>query len=94
MRTRDRLIRWGGDEFVGIFDGISREALDELAEKLVTAVSGMQIHAADQEINVTVSLGFTFFHMEDKDYTDAVKRADEGLYQSKTGGRNRFNIAE
>ncbi|MCR5054257.1 MAG: diguanylate cyclase [Lachnospiraceae bacterium] len=94
MRTRDRLIRWGGDEFVGIFDGISREALDELAKKLVTAVSGMQIHAADQEINVTVSLGFTFFHMEDKDYTDAVKRADEGLYQSKTGGRNRFNIAE
>ena len=94
MRGTDALIRWGGDEFVGIFTGVNMKNLHTLADKMMQSVTDLEILSNGEIIKVTVSIGFTFFHKEDKNYADAVKRADDGLYKSKTGGRNQFNIAE
>lgn len=97
MRREDCLIRWGGDEFVGIFPDLTRSELEAVAKKLLFAVSDFRIMAKDENdepvsVKVTISLGFTYFREEDSNYQDALKRADSGLYESKSGGRNQYNI--
>ncbi len=92
IRSSDYLIRWGGDEFVGIFPNLTRSELEAVAKKLLFAVSDLRVNSNGQVVKVTVSLGFTYFHNDDEGYQDALNRADEGLYESKEGGRNQFNI--
>lgn len=94
MRATDTLIRWGGDEFVGVYDAVSKDGLYLLAEKIFESFEDLSISSKGQIVNATVSIGFTHFKPQDKSFKDAIKRADNGLYQSKSGGRNQFSILD
>ena len=87
-RIGDAFIRWGGDEFVGIFDGLDQEHAITFAQKLLTAVSAIAIHTDSGTIHPAISVGISFFSDNDKDYMDALKRADHAVYKSKNDGGN------
>ena len=89
VRSGDVLLRWGGDEFIGIFAGLSKENAMPFAQKLLNAVSGLRIEVGSDAIKPTISIGISFFHEEDRSFIDAINRADRALHQSKTEGRNR-----
>ncbi|MPM64251.1 Diguanylate cyclase DosC [bioreactor metagenome] len=91
-RDSDKLIRWGGDEFVGIFYGLSEENAIILGEKILFEVANLKISVGDNSISPSVSIGFSYFNKNDQEYTDALKRSDEALYKSKVQGRNKANI--
>ncbi|MCR5023217.1 MAG: diguanylate cyclase [Lachnospiraceae bacterium] len=94
FRRTDYLIRWGGDEFVGVYLGLDEDAVYMVAQKVMEAVRSVMVIADDgTEIHLTASVGIAAFGPEDKDYTDGMKRADNMLYDSKAGGRNQFHIA-
>ena len=93
-RGRDCIIRWGGDEFIAVFYKLERARCETIANKLRKLVADNHIFYEGQEFQVTISVGVTFFKFGDKDYNDALKRADEALYASKEQGRNRICIAE
>ncbi len=93
VRSTDYIVRWGGDEFIGIFPGLSRENCRKFANKVVEVVRDIEVVFEDQTITITVSIGFAYFEPVDRDYTDGLKRADEALYKSKQNGRNQANIA-
>ncbi len=92
IRNSDKLIRWGGDEFVGIFYGLKQENTIDLGNKILLAVSALQVSIGSEVISPTVSIGFSYFKESDEDFNAALKRADEALYKSKAEGRNKANI--
>ncbi len=92
IRSSDQLIRWGGDEFIGIFQNLEEDYITGLGEKLLEKTSSLQISVRDEMISVTISMGFSIFRDSDDSYTDAIKRADNAMYMSKEQGKNEVNI--
>ncbi len=95
FRKSDYLIRWGGDEFVGVYLGLDRDAVEMVARKVMDAVHEVKVTTEDgTNLSMTASVGIAEFADSDTEYTDGLKRADNMLYESKAGGRNQFHIAE
>lgn len=92
IRSTDHLIRWGGDEFVGIIYGMREENADAFAQKIREAISSLKVAAGSGEISPTVSIGISYFKKDDEDYSSALKRADQAMYMAKMEGRNRVCI--
>ncbi|SHN52066.1 diguanylate cyclase (GGDEF) domain-containing protein [Desulfitobacterium chlororespirans DSM 11544] len=93
IRSSDKIIRWGGDEFVVIFYGLQEKNALVFGERILDKVSDLKILAAEgEEIGITLSIGFSFFKETDEDFAEVLKRADQALYLSKSKGRNQVNI--
>jgi diguanylate cyclase (GGDEF)-like protein/PAS domain S-box-containing protein len=91
LRSSDFIGRWGGEEFVGILVNIGEQQLDKIANKFRVLVEHSSIPVGERILKVTVSIGATLARQEDTQ-ASLVKRADELLYKSKSGGRNRISI--
>ena len=89
-RTTDSIIRWGGDEFILVLEGVSLELIEVIASKLQHAISTIHIKGVIED--VTVSIGFTYFSESDSSYKDTLNRADESLYIIKQSGRNNWRL--
>jgi diguanylate cyclase (GGDEF)-like protein len=92
IRRSDKLIRWGGDEFIAIFNGLQKENAYYFGEKLLTVASAIKVWVGEEIIYPTISIGVSYFEVNDLDYTEALKRADDALYQSKTKGRKQTTV--
>ncbi len=92
IRSSDYLLRWGGDEFVGIFPGLRGDIMSTYGEKILNELSTIQIPVGDEVVTVTVSIGFSDFKEGDVDYNDVLKRADDAMYYSKEHGKNRVTV--
>ena len=92
IRTSDQFIRWGGDEFVGIFPDLKEEEVLSFGVKLLDRISSLEIPVENEVISVTISVGFSFFKDSDSDYNDVLKRVDDAMYKSKLQGKNKVNI--
>jgi diguanylate cyclase (GGDEF)-like protein len=84
VRAYDILVRWGGEEFLLVLPGVGLELARTLAERLRTAVAGLDTHGIGQ---VTVSAGVAEFE-NDYDFASTLRTADRRLYQAKSAGRN------
>lgn len=91
LRSFDFIGRWGGEEFLGIVVNVSEDLLFPIANKFRFLVEHSSIPVGKKALRVTVSIGATLARREDTLVT-LVKRADELLYKSKAGGRNRISI--
>ncbi len=92
IRNTDKLIRWGGDEFVCICNGLNKENAVLLARKLLSSVASMNISFENKTVKATISVGVSYIEKNDKDTFDVIKRADYAMYKSKEQGRNTVNI--
>ena len=92
IRSTDTYIRWGGDEFVIIFTGLQKEMAEVVCHKVTDQISTINLHAGVTTVKPTVSIGCAFFNASDKDFLEALKRADEAMYQSKSEGLGRFTV--
>lgn len=89
IREYDHLFRWGGEEFILFTKDIAPGKLDQFMDKVLKAVENSTCRNDDMKLKITVSIGATSFLDSDASYNDAIRRADEGLYQSKRSGKNR-----
>ncbi|MGL5975069.1 MAG: sensor domain-containing diguanylate cyclase [Aeromonas sobria] len=88
LRKQDCLIRWGGEEFLLLVNDCNDTQLADMAERLRTAVADNDWAAIEPALAVTISLGY-HPHADGTPLQEAVRRADEALYQAKANGRNR-----
>ncbi|SEL85505.1 diguanylate cyclase (GGDEF) domain-containing protein [Pseudoxanthomonas sp. GM95] len=98
QRSSDMVARYGGEEFAVVLPDCSPEATDEMARRLLMAVSHMRIpHPASPLGHVTVSIGVAIrrhdWMGEDDTTTALFQAADRALYQAKSEGRNRIRHA-
>ncbi|GGY43338.1 diguanylate cyclase [Pseudoduganella albidiflava] len=89
LRAEDRLVRWGGEEFLVLRRGASVDETLALAERLRGAMADI---AWPSGLRVTASFGVTGTH-EGEDIGVALHRADQALYIAKKNGRNRAECA-
>lgn len=90
MRATDTIARLGGDEFTVVMERISkREDADATAGKIVLAMQAA--FALDNvSVNVSTSIGLTYYQGEDVSAAALLNRADMLLYQAKQAGRNTY----
>ena len=88
IRTCDMVARIGGEEFLIILPQISKDSAYQVAERIRTTVSEYNFTKLEQ---LTVSMGVAEFESTD-DFDTLLKRADDGLYQSKNTGRNKVTL--
>jgi len=92
-RSEDRLVRYGGEEFL-VFslktqDAQNPDAFTKL-EQLRESVASEPVYFEGNRINLTVSIGYCLkIPLANSQASDWLRSADEALYQSKAEGRNR-----
>lgn len=91
VRPFDTVCRWGGEEFAGVFPHAAPPMLRRIAERLRVLVARSRVAAGIGALTVTVSVGGAVARPADSIET-LVKRADELMYASKNGGRNRVTV--
>jgi len=93
-RAGDLPARQGGEEFVVVFDAVTRAEATEVAERLRAAVSAAPFRAEGVERTITVSIGVAAKVEADASFEDLLRRADKALYAAKSAGRNRVEVGE
>ena len=81
VRKTDRLVRYGGDEFLLVMPGISPEAFVEKLHRIQDVIRNMSVEGYPQ-LKLSVSIGGTLTNGET--VGKAMCRADEYMYQAKT----------
>jgi diguanylate cyclase (GGDEF)-like protein len=89
LRSKDTLIRWGGEEFLVVVPGDDLSELENLAERLRRIIADQQIPEVGK---VTASFGVAFLNPQEN-LTQLFSRADQALYQAKGNGRNQVVLA-
>ena len=89
IRVSDKLVRWGGEEFLIVCPATGAAEAQALANKLREAIHA---HAWPCGLRLTASFGVTALHYGE-DIGEAIKRADGALYLAKSGGRDCVRVA-
>ncbi|MFW2513027.1 diguanylate cyclase [Demequina sp. SO4-13] len=93
VRVTDSVGRWGGEEFVFVItDAELPDALVSM-ERVRAAIGGVSVACMGHEHSITVSIGLTEGEYDGSPH-HAIRRADEALYASKAGGRDRVSVIE
>lgn len=88
--------RYGGEEFALIFPGETAGAMEAALNAVREEIASRSLRrrSTNDDLGaVTISVGFAVRH-EGENATGLLERADEALYASKRGGRNRVTNAE
>ncbi|CAA7625912.1 GGDEF domain-containing protein [Magnetospirillum sp. SS-4] len=93
LRPRDRVYRYGGEEFLVILPETPLDKAMTVLERLRKAVCATPVKEGDNEILQTVSAGVAELGMEEQPEA-AIERADQALYQAKEAGRNRVMASD
>ncbi|KFK94976.1 MULTISPECIES: GGDEF domain-containing protein [unclassified Serratia (in: enterobacteria)] len=94
VRSRDIVVRYGGEEFLVLLINVSEEYATSLAESVRQSVQELLIqhHLHPQEITrVTLSAGIA--NLDKLDVDSAICSADAALYRAKSSGRNNIQRA-
>lgn len=89
IRADDQLIRWGGDEFAGVFSGVREETALAFGEKLAGGVSDLQVLMDGMAVPTSVSVGIAYFQEDDTSFNQALVRADQAMYRAKAESKHR-----
>ncbi|HDM69962.1 MAG TPA: GGDEF domain-containing protein, partial [Thermotogales bacterium] len=88
VRNDDKVIRYGGEEFLIIIPTSDDTLAFKIAERIRRNVEMREIKIPNGEIiRKTVSIGGTIMR-SNEELEDAIKRADKALYDAKRMGRN------
>lgn len=89
VRSRDPVIRWGGEEFIIVLSQCAAAPAFELAERLRHRLQNYR----DAEVgSLTLSLGLATLKTNET-LEQLIARADAAAYQAKHQGRNRTVVA-
>ncbi|MBD3586775.1 diguanylate cyclase [Salinimonas sp. HHU 13199] len=94
-RPGDRVIRFGGEEFLVMLPRTGEKGVRRIAEDIVNSVAKIQLAYSDNVISrVTVSVGATWRdNMNGQELDEMIHEADMAMYSSKRAGKNRFTLA-
>lgn len=93
LRPSETVVRFGGDEFVVIVEGIhDLDQLAALGERLRRRLSDSPIVIDGALLNITASIGISSTAVSRPLPGVLVRDADTAMYRSKDGGRNRTTV--
>lgn len=93
LRDGDTLARLGGDEFVAVLPDLADVACSAPILNRLIAAAAEPVHVGDQVLQVSASLGVTFYpQTEEVDADQLLRQADQAMYQAKLAGKNCYSV--
>lgn len=93
LRDGDTFARLGGDEFIAILTDLESTDDAVLVIKRLLDAASRKIAIDDRDLQVSASIGITFYSNEDDANPDMLLRqADFAMYKAKELGRNRYHF--
>lgn len=92
VKRRDIVARYGGEEFAIMLPETPLSGALAVAENLRKSIASKDLTRRDTKQSygaVTISVGAAQYHPGKDSVNALIQRADEALYRSKKGGRNR-----
>jgi len=91
VRAVDLPCRMGGEEFVVVMPGTRLEDAVRIADRIRADMAGapFPVMGGDAHLQITISIGVASTTGRDDTPDALLKRADEGVYEAKSAGRNR-----
>ena len=96
-RNTDLVARYGGEEFAIILPNTNEAGVQQVAKEIQKAVETLSVPHSQSDVSecITLSLGLSSISCTQNAHPDMlVASADQGLYQAKYNGRNRFCVDE
>lgn len=96
-RSTDLVARYGGEEFAVVLPNTSGVGVEQVAIGIQQEIEQLSIPHSRSEVSdrITLSLGIASVSSTENTHPDMlIAAADQGLYQAKYEGRNRFCFAE
>lgn len=84
LRQEDVFVRWGGEEFIILFENILLDEAAKKAEEIRALVVKTKLY---KNIDVTISIGVVEIEQESSK-KEILGKADQMLYKAKESGRN------
>lgn len=95
VRTIDKVVRYGGDEFCVILPETDWKGSMEVAERIRLRLSGTPFLLEETGgVEITGSFGVASFPTHALTKEELVKKADEAMYQIKTQAKNNIQVAQ
>ncbi|WP_073235040.1 EAL domain-containing protein [Desulforamulus putei] len=88
IREGDFAARFGGDEFAIIIEGIEKNEVLDMADRIRNAVYENEVIVGSTRLNLSISIGIVLIDGT-LDYQKILSKADIALYKAKEEGRNR-----
>ena len=85
--------RWGGEEFLFIFENLHVAAAKEITEEMLKEIRSTSITYENDNIHITMTFGLTQGGVG-TNTTELIQKADALLYKGKNNGRNQIVIEE
>jgi diguanylate cyclase (GGDEF)-like protein len=92
LRESDTLCRIGGDEFVLIIPDLKEANHATVTIQKIQAVLSETFVIKDNSLNITSSLGISFYPRNGNDAETLLKNADAAMYRAKALGKNTFQF--
>ena len=91
VRAVDLPCRMGGEEFVVVMPGAGLDDAQMVAERIRRdiAAAPFRVMGGKEQLTVTISIGVAETTGDGDTPEGLLKRADEGVYEAKAGGRNK-----
>lgn len=92
IRTVDTVARFGGDEFIVVLNNISKHSL--VTEIILRIIKSLEVPIIinKSSLNVSLSLGVTFYPDDAKTSDELLINADMAMYEAKKMGRNNYQF--
>lgn len=91
VRENDIVCRYGGEEFIVLMPSTTIHDAYVVAERVRKVIEKLAVPTPHGDLSVNISLGVSVVTENATDET-IVKQADQALYMSKQGGRNRTTM--
>ncbi len=92
IRPWDTVARFGGDEFVVLFEDIEDDRTALRATNRLAKVLEDPIELTEGPVHVTASFGVALSHGHEDIAEDLLRDADAAMYRAKEGGRSQIQI--
>jgi diguanylate cyclase (GGDEF)-like protein len=94
LRPGDRVVRYGGDEFVVLCHDVATEPVAKrLAERIVEIVEA-PVEVSGQRVEVSASVGIAIVPAKSGSMDDVLSAADAAMYEAKSRGTGQCVVVE
>lgn len=92
IRASDLCARYGGDEFVIMFNETTKHEVTAAVERIISDMSAASFPFEGNSLSSTLSAGLAGYPEDGSDVRAVVARADQAMYNSKRSGKNRLSV--
>ncbi len=94
IRNDDMLIRYGGEEFLAVLPRADAGRAWEVGERMRACLAKQKMTSGPEKVHISVGVAqFKYHGIKRESAKELIRRADAALYEAKSRGRNRVEVA-